>query len=147
MLVIIAISPVTRFLLGEYYKHKGLSPAVVADAVYWNTLSHLDAFSMGGLIPVLSLDKKIKKPQLIFIVSLVIAAIAGALNFIYTNSGSFYFNDLGYNHGQIELYEHVWHYTCLNLLFASFILSIVSIHSSRIFSFIRSALESNGWYV
>ena len=146
LLVIIAISPVTRFLLGEYYKNKGLSPAVVADAVYWNTLSHLDAFSMGGLIPVLSLHKKIKKPQLIFLASLIIAAIAGALNFIYTDSGSFYFNDLGYNHGQIELYEHVWHYTCLNLLFASFILSIVSIHSGKIFSFIRSALESS-WMV
>jgi peptidoglycan/LPS O-acetylase OafA/YrhL len=146
MLVIIVISPATRFILGEYYKHKGLSPSVVADAVYWNTLSHLDAFSMGGIIPVLALDKRIKKPQLIFIVCLVIAAIAGALNFIYTNSGSFYFNDLGYNHGQVELYEHVWHYTCLNLLFASFILSIVSIHTSKIFSFIRSALESK-WMV
>ena len=101
---------------------------------------------MGGLIPVLSLDTKIKKPQLIFIGSFVIAATAGVLNFIYTNSGSFYFNDLGYNHGQVELYEHVWHYTCLNLLFASFILSIVSIHGSKIFSFIRSALESK-WMV
>ena len=101
---------------------------------------------MGGIIPVLALDKRIKKPQLIFTISLIIAVIAGVLNFVYTNSGSFYFNDLGYNHGQVELYEHVWHYTCLNLLFASFILSIVSIHTGKLFSFIRSALESK-WMV
>jgi len=146
MIVVIAVSPVTRFILGEYYKHMGLSPAVVADTVYWNLLSHLDAFFMGGIIPVLSLDKKIKKPHIIFTVSLIIALIAGVINFIYTNSGSFYFNDLGYNHGQVQFYEHVWHYTCLNFLFASFILAIVSVHSSKAFASIRSALESN-WMV
>lgn len=146
MLIVIAISPLTRFLLGEYYTSKGLSQPVVADSVYWNTLSHLDAFFMGGIIPVLSLDKKIKKPQLVFLIALMIAVVAGAINFIYTDSGSYYFNDLGYNHGQTQLYEHVWHYTCLNFLFASFILSIVSMHSSKIFVSIRSALESN-WMV
>ena len=146
MLIIIAISPLTRFLLGEYYTHKGLTPAVAADAVYWNTLSHLDAFFMGGIIPVLSLDKKIKKPQLVFFISLAIALVAGIFNFIYTDSGGYYFNDLGYNHGQMQLYEHVWHYTCLNFLFASFILCIISIHSTKIFASIRSALE-NKWMV
>lgn len=146
MLIVIAISPLTRFLLGEYYTSKGLSQPVVADSVYWNTLSHLDAFFMGGIIPVLSLDKKIKKPQLVFFSALIIAVVAGIINFMYTDSGSYYFNDLGYNHGQTQLYEHVWHYTSLNFLFASFILSIVSMHNSKIFASIRSALESN-WMV
>jgi len=146
MLIVIAVSPLTRFLLGEYYSSKGLSQPVVADAVYWNTLSHLDAFFMGGLIPVFSLYKKIKKPQLIFVIALIITVVAGAINFIYTDSGSYYFNDLGYNHGQTELYEHVWHYSVLNFLFASFILSIVSIHSTKIFASIRKSLESN-WMV
>ena len=146
MLIIIAISPLTRFFLGEYYKQKGLLPGTVADAVYWNTLSHLDAFFMGGIIPVLSLDKKIKKPQLIFFIALGITIIAGVINFIYTDSGNYYFNDLGFNHGQTQLYEHVWHYTCLNFLFASFILFIVSIHRNKISASIRSALESN-WMV
>jgi peptidoglycan/LPS O-acetylase OafA/YrhL len=146
MLIVIAVSPLTRFLLGEYYTNKGLSQPVVADAVYWNTLSHLDAFFMGGIIPVLSLHNKIKKPQLVFFIALIIALAAGAINFIYTDSGSYYFNDLGYNHGQTQLYEHVWHYTCLNFLFASFILCIVSIHSTKIFASIRKALESN-WMV
>lgn len=146
MVIIIILSPVTRFLLGEYYTNKGLSPAVVADTVYWNTLSHLDAFFIGGIIPVLSLDKRIKKPQLVFVIALIIALVAGLINFIYTNSGSFYFNDLGYNHGQTQLYEHVWHYTCLNFLFAAFILSIISAYSNNKFAVIRSALEAK-WMV
>jgi peptidoglycan/LPS O-acetylase OafA/YrhL len=146
MLVIIAVSPVTRFLLGEYYTSKGLSQPVVADAVYWNTLSHLDAFFMGGIIPVLSLDKKIKKPQRIFFIALLIAVVAGLINFIYTDSGSYYFNDLGYNHGQTQLYEHVWNYTVLNLLFSSFILCIVSANSNKVFASIRKVLETN-WMV
>lgn len=146
MLIVIILSPVTRFLLGEYYESKGLSPAVVADTVYWNALSHLDAFFIGGIIPVLSLDKKIKKPQLVFALALIIALVAGLINFIYTDSGSFYFNDLGYNHGQTQLYEHVWHYTCLNFLFAAFILSIISAYSNKKFAVIRSALEAK-WMV
>ncbi|MBV9962906.1 MAG: acyltransferase [Parafilimonas sp.] len=146
MVVVIAISPVTRFFLGEYYKYKGLSPAVVADSVYWNTLSHLDAFFMGGLIPVLSLHKRIKKPQFVFFIALIIAFGAGIINFIYTDSGNYYFNDLGYNHGQTQLYEHVWHYSCLNFLFASFILCIISMHSHKAFASVRKLLESN-WMV
>jgi len=146
MVIVIALSPLSRFILGEYYKSKGLTPDVVADAVYWNTLSHLDAFFMGGIIPVLSLNKKINKPQRILFVSTLIAFCAGLLNYIYTESGSFYFNDLGYDHGQTQLYEHVWHYTCLNLLFASFLLLLVSNYSNRFINYVRKGLENN-WMV
>lgn len=146
MVVVIAVSPLTRFLLGEYYASKGLSEPVVADTIYWNTLSHLDAFFMGGLIPVLSLDKKIKKPQRIFTIALIIALIAGAVNFIYTGSENYYLNDLGYHHGQTKLYEHVWHYTLLNFLFSSFILALVSYNSNKTFSAVTKFLETK-WMV
>jgi peptidoglycan/LPS O-acetylase OafA/YrhL len=146
MVVIVFISPLSRFALGEYYKSKFLSPDVVADAVYWNTLSHLDAFFMGGIIPVLSLNKKIKKPQRIFYAAIIIAFAAGLINFFTVNSGHSYLNDLGYDHGQSELYQHVWQYTCLNLVFASFILLLVSGHSNKLIIFIRKSLERN-WMV
>jgi peptidoglycan/LPS O-acetylase OafA/YrhL len=146
MLVIIIIAPVIRFALGEYYKSKGLAPAVIADSVYWNTFSHLDAFFMGGIIPVLSLQTKIKKPQQVFFLSLIIVIAAGIWNFLNSSSGSFYLNDLGYNHGQINNYEHVWHYTVLNILFASFLLTLVSIHSQHQFSLVRKFLE-NKWMI
>ncbi|MFT4155805.1 acyltransferase family protein [Parafilimonas sp.] len=146
MIAVIFVSPVTRFFLGEYYAAKGMTEPVVADTVYWNTLSHLDAFFMGGLIPVLSLDKKIKKPQRVFTLALVIAIIAGIINFANTDSGKYYFNDLGYNCGQTHLYQHVWHYTVLNFLFASFILALISYNSNKAFASIRKLLEAN-WMV
>ncbi len=146
MVILIFLSPVSRFALGEYYKSKGLSPDVVADAVYWNTLSHLDAFFMGGIIPVLSLSKKIKTPQRIFFAALIIAFAAGVINFVTIKSGHSYLNDLGYDHGQSLLYQHVWQYTCLNFVFASFILLLVSNYTSRFIVFIRKSLEHN-WMV
>lgn len=146
MLIIIALSPISRFILGEYYKSKGLSPDVVADAVYWNTLSHLDAFFMGGIIPVLSLNKKIKKPHFIFIATIIIAFTAGLINYLAINSGHSYFNDIGYDHGQSVMYQHVWQYTCLNLVFASFILMLVSNYSNKLITFTRKSLERN-WMV
>ncbi|MGI8952121.1 MAG: acyltransferase family protein [Chitinophagaceae bacterium] len=142
MLAGIAFAPLIRFALGKYYQSKGLPSEVVADAVYWNTLSHLDAFFMGGIIPVLSLHTKIKKPHKIFFISLLIAIFAGIINFIYTPSSNNYFSDLGYNHGLTANYEHVWHYTVLNILFASFILFLVSDHTQKKFISLRRIFES-----
>jgi peptidoglycan/LPS O-acetylase OafA/YrhL len=146
MVILIFLSPVSRFILGEYYKSKGLTPDVVADAVYWNTLSHLDAFFMGGIIPVLSLNKKIKKPHFIFFAAMLLAFSAGLMNYLTVNSNYSYITDLGYNHGESLMYQHVWQYTCLNFLFASFILLLVSNYSNTLIAFIRKCLESN-WMV
>lgn len=127
MIFFVLVSPLTRYLLGEYYEGRGHEPAVVADVIYWNTLSHLDAFFIGGLIPVLSLDKKIRKPQWLLLAGLAIAALAGGANFLdATPAGIPYPLELGYNHGRTANYEHVWHYSALNLLFASFILVLAS---------------------
>jgi len=146
MVAIIILSPLTRFLLGQYYDSKGLTVPVVADSVYWNTLSHLDAFFMGGVIHVLSLKTYFKKPHVIFSCVAALALLAGVWNFTHSNSGSFFFNDLGYNNGATKNYEHVWHYTILNLVFSSFILLIVSPYSQLKFLRIRSFLESK-WMV
>lgn len=146
MLTLIVLAPLSRYLLGEYYKSKGLTPDVVADAVYWNTLSHLDAFFLGGLIPVFSLSKKIRKPQRIFFASLLLVIVAGLINFKLIKSGNSYVRDLGYNHGESLMYQHVWQYTCLNFVFASFILCLVSVNANKFILFIRRTLESN-WMV
>jgi len=96
MVTMVLLTPVTRLLLGNYYTSKGLDASVVADSIYWNTLSHLDAFFMGGLIPVLALDKKIRKPARILAGSFVLVFVAGLLNYLNSSSGAFYFNDLGF---------------------------------------------------
>ena len=145
MIVIIFIAPVIRFFLGEYYKSKGLPPEVIADTIYWNTLSHLDAFFMGGIIPVLSLHKRIKRSHILFVLSLFSVITAGLWDYTNRNTGFNYFTDLGYNHGLIGNYEHVWHYTLLNLLFATFILTVIS-NPGLVFSRLRIILE-NKWMV
>lgn len=146
LLLIIVITPVTRLLLGDYYIAKGLAPDVVADSVYWNTLSHLDAFCMGGAIPVLALDRRIRKPQWLCAGSLLLLLAAGAWNFLHQSYGHSYFGDLGYKMGEIAHDEHIWHYTCLNLFFSSFILLMVSVHSQGRLAGMRRLLESK-WLV
>lgn len=127
MIFFVLAAPFIRYLLGEYYSGRGHEPSVVADIIYWNTLSHLDAFFLGGLIPVLSLHKKIRRPQILFTIALVMAASAGLVNFFdAAPPGVPYPLELGYNHGRVENYEHVWHYTVLNFLFASSILVLAS---------------------
>ncbi len=77
----------------------------------------------------------------------MIAFVAGILILLYTDSMAvIILMILVTIMVKFRLYEHVWHYTILNFLFASFILSIVSVHSKKVFASIRSALESN-WMV
>jgi peptidoglycan/LPS O-acetylase OafA/YrhL len=45
--LVIVLTPLSRFLLGEYYIHQGFRGEALATIVYWNTLSHLDAFFFG----------------------------------------------------------------------------------------------------
>jgi peptidoglycan/LPS O-acetylase OafA/YrhL len=122
LVLFIILSPLTRYLLGEYYGDRA-SPIVAADAVYWHTLSHLDAFFMGGIIPVFRLDQKIRKPYRLFLIAGLIAIFSGiAYYFSYGSTG--YFTNLGYSHDEVEGYAHVWRYTVLNLFFASLLLVV-----------------------
>jgi peptidoglycan/LPS O-acetylase OafA/YrhL len=146
LLAVIFISPIIRFLLGEYYKSKGLPDMTVSNAVNFNTLCQLDAFCVGGIIPVLFLDNRVKKPLRILGMFFMIVLAAGLLNYLFSHSGLGYLTDLGYYHYLINNYQHVWQYTCLNLLFASFILVLVSIHSQKSYPRLRSLLESK-WMV
>jgi peptidoglycan/LPS O-acetylase OafA/YrhL len=127
MVVMVVMAPVARYLIAAFHLSNGMHPEAAADAVYWNTLSHLDAFSLGGIIAVFSLHRKWKRPGLLLTIVLMIVMAAGALNFINAGTG-FYFTDLGYRHNQTVHYEYVWHYSLLNLLFATVILYLTSIH-------------------
>ncbi len=146
MIGIIVISPAIRFLLGEYYKSKGLPVEVIADAVYWNTLSHLDAFCLGGIIPVFMLDKKIKKPVNILRGIILIFFAAGLINYLFSNSNLSYWDDFGYNHWLINNYQHVWHYTLINIFCAAVILVLTSANSTKSIPWVRKFLE-HPWIV
>ena len=142
---VVILAPLFRFLLGNYYLGRGFSDYITADAIYWNTISHLDAFFIGGLIPVFSLQKKIKKVSIYFLISLGVVVFAGGLNYFLQGTGNAYFTDFGYRHGHIGNYEHVWHYTVLNIFFAFIILTLLSRETNSRGWFIR-LMESN-WMV
>ncbi len=144
LIVVILLSPLFRFLLGLHYWQLA-APTVAADAVYWNTLTHLDAFFLGGLIPVLSLENRVKKPHRLFAVFLVLTWAAGLLQYLNAAGAAPYLRDLGYGFESVAHYAHVWRYGLLNLLFASFILCLVS-PGVRHFSATRWFLERN-WLV
>ena len=97
---------------------------------------------MGGLITVVSLDKKIKQPARWLLISFIVALVAGLVHFILLQQGNYLFS-LGYGHGQSLYYEHVWVYTLLNLVFAGLILSLVSASANES---MRRLFEA-GWLV
>lgn len=146
MITIIFAGPLIRYALGVWFEKEGLTSNVTATSVYFNTLSHLDAFFIGGIIPVLSLDKKIKKPQLVFLISGLVALAAGLIKFLYAKTNGSYFTDFGYRNDETILYEHVWQYTLLNILFASFILLLVSDNKTKFSQSVCKILETN-WVV
>ena len=146
MIAVIVLTPVSRFLIGQHYIDLGFKGETLSTIVYWNSFSHLDAFFIGGLIPVLSLDRRIKKPWTLLTGCLVFVLAVGALNFVNHPDHSFYLVDLGYAFGQTTNYVYVWHYTVLNLLFAATILVLVSVHTQGQPSALRRLWE-NKWLV
>src|SRR5882757_2915142 len=93
MVAIIILTPVTRFVLGQYFLEKGFRGEALATTVYWNSFSHLDAFFIGGMIPVLSLDKLVKKPRVLLTISLALVMVAGVWNYIRHADHSFFLTD------------------------------------------------------
>jgi peptidoglycan/LPS O-acetylase OafA/YrhL len=146
LISIIFLSPVVRFLVGEYYKSKGFPAIDVADGVNFNTLCQLDAFCIGGIIPVLSLHTRIKRPSVLLLITVLLLFGTGLVSYISSPSSAPYWKDLGFSHYLIQNYQHVWHYSVLNLVFASFILVLVSSFTRESFSFIKRFLE-NKWMV
>lgn len=143
MWIVIAVTPLVRYGLGIYYAAHAPDPHVAGDAVYWNTLSHLDAFCMGGLIPVMALQEKVRQPRRWFWAAFLLAVVAGAINFVLMNTGHRYFADLGYNHAEMRHDQHVWSYSLLNFLFASIILVLVSDEARHRLTAARRVLETS----
>ncbi len=142
MWLVIAASPLIRYWLGVYYGAHAPDAHVAGDAVYWNTLSHLDAFCMGGLIPVMSLDHKVRRPVRLLWAAALVVIMAGALNFLLMDTTHRYITDLGYGHAEMRHDQHVWSYTLLNFLFASMILVLVSVRARHRMTATRRLLET-----
>ncbi|MBN9385228.1 MAG: acyltransferase [Chitinophagaceae bacterium] len=146
LLSIIALGPLARFLLGEYFKTKMSDTTLVAHLVDMHTLSHLDAFCFGGIIPVLSLDTRLKHPATILGSATILLVSIGLLNFLNTPTPYNFWQDGGFNNWYINNYQHVWIYSLFNLFSASLILFLVSKHSASKLPLLRKIFESR-WMV
>ncbi|HEU4471289.1 MAG TPA: acyltransferase [Flavisolibacter sp.] len=146
LLLIIFVSPVLRYFIGRYYAEQGFPELIVSNGVNFNTLCQLDAFCTGGIIQVMSLEKRVQRPFRLFGIIALLTAGAGLLSYLQSSSPYSYWLDLGFYHYLTGNYQHVWHYTLLNLTFASFLLALVSVNSQERFPGIRRFLE-NKWLV
>jgi peptidoglycan/LPS O-acetylase OafA/YrhL len=72
--------------------------------------------------------------------------MAGAFNYLLMDTGHSYLSDLGYGHAEMRNDQHVWSYTLLNFLFASFILVLVSEQVRQRLSLTKRLLETR-WMV
>lgn len=125
--------PLFRYFLGTVLLDQ-MNPNNVGPSIYLFTLSHFDAFAMGGLLTMFNskqrdLILKYKWP----VMALVI--LIGIVNlFSYAAPiTSYEISSLGYVVGNLENYQHVWSYTLLNILFGVAILSLV-VEGSKLMS-------------
>jgi peptidoglycan/LPS O-acetylase OafA/YrhL len=128
LLLIIAAGPLTRYLLGEWLIGSNLSDEAAGEAIYWFTLSHFDAFAIGGAITLFRLPERIIYPGRLLIATLSVTLLVGGINWYLLGLGGTEQNvhNFGYGVGEIQNYQHVWSYTLLNFCFAAFIISLIT---------------------
>ncbi|MBE7173924.1 MAG: acyltransferase [Williamsia sp.] len=138
LLSLVLLSPLFRWLYGEFLLHGGKLEFDVGVPVQWHTISQLDAFSFGALMHVFNIDRWPKNlPRIIFAL-LTLAAVLLNLRF-------------GHVLGTIANYQHVWVSSFLNVWSAFLIAVIVSKgYLHRLFSanwLVQMGKVSYGMYV
>ncbi|UZS00145.1 acyltransferase family protein [Chondrinema litorale] len=122
LIVIIALGPILRFFLASI-SDMNIFTFLIDNRnifVYLSTISHIDAFAIGGLFATnKSLSINIKYLILILILVLTLGYIT---NIISTNSINW--SSLGYPEYMTNSYKFIWGYSLVNLCFAGIILNI-----------------------
>lgn len=129
IILLILLIPAIRVIVALYVTSGiGINdPERVGNVIYWFSLSHFDAFAIGGAInflgpTLLSLSKKFW-----LLLTFVVCVIAMALNSVALNyQGHFEISSLGLPLHSIYNMQHLWSYTLLNFLFASLIWYLMS---------------------
>ncbi|AHM63614.1 acyltransferase 3 [Flammeovirgaceae bacterium 311] len=128
LIIIIVAGPLCRYLLGEWLIGSNLSDEAAGEAIYWFTLSHFDAFAIGGAIALFRLPERIVYPGRLLIATLALTALAGVVNWFMLGQQGIEQNihNFGFGVGVVQNYQHVWSYTLLNFCFAAFIISLIT---------------------
>lgn len=129
LLLIIATGPLVRFILGVWLLGSTeLSKEAAGEAIYWFTLSHFDAFALGGAITLFNIPQRLKYPGRIMAGALAITGLVGIANWfiLYQQGNSYSLHTFGYGVGVTDNYQHVWSYTLLNFCFTAIIIGLVT---------------------
>jgi peptidoglycan/LPS O-acetylase OafA/YrhL len=97
-----------------------LPPEEADDALYWFTLSHLDAFATGAAMVVWGQGASVSQVKRWMWAAIALCGGAGALNLWASHDLDW--TTLGYPIAKLEHYQHLWSYTLLNLASALIIL-------------------------
>ncbi len=117
---VIALSPLIRFYMGNYWLGLGLKPPIVGESIYWHTLTQLDSFAFGALIPVFGLERFQAKAGAALLVSAIVAGLLGTLSFSHFAQTPD-LDSFGYVFPLFKQNQHLWGYTILNLCFSMLI--------------------------
>lgn len=129
MLVLLMVAgPIFRYFFANYLIQAGYDSMMTGEVVYAFTLSQFDAFAFGAAIPIFKLDEKLKKINLLTVLTVVSALLIGLVNwwFLRTNNPSYSFWSLGYSVAEIGNYQHVWSYSIINIIFTLVIILLIS---------------------
>jgi len=122
VVVLVLAGPLFRWWLAGWIG--AMLPAAEADeAIYWFTLSHLDAFATGAALVVLGRNLQPAQVKGWLWAALALCAGAGLANrWGWPGSEPLDWSSLGYPIAQLQNYQHLWSYSLLNIASALIIL-------------------------
>jgi peptidoglycan/LPS O-acetylase OafA/YrhL len=125
ILLIIFISPLLRILIE--INISSTNDDLKGNIIYWLTISHFDAFALGGAINFLNGSLLRISKFYWLVITLTAVIIAGALNIMsLSHLNKFDYSSLGYPIHGIQNGQYIWSYTLLNLFFASLVWYLIS---------------------
>lgn len=122
---LIILVPVFRFFMATWLAPYG-GDDYIGLSIYWFTISHLDAFAVGGIMNIISEKSQVKIVSYRWIIWVVVIT-AGIVNLLNYNMDltTYEISSFGYLLPSLENYQHVWSYSILNILFACIIIKSV----------------------
>ncbi|MFM9908489.1 MAG: acyltransferase family protein, partial [Chitinophagaceae bacterium] len=126
VLFLIVFIPVFRLLLA-YVLAQYYTPEITSFATYRFTVSHLDAFAIGGALTLFNTSLEKINSSYWSVVFFLLCLFFGAINLLLFNQEKIpidgkLLSSVGFPLESLKNFQHVWSYTILNLFFAALIL-------------------------
>ena len=138
---LILLCPIFRFWIVDLLTVRGVHE--IGEIVYRLTPSQLDAFAIGAAIPVFSLQN-ISSRVSNKILALASVLFAGGAAISFASISGLSWTSIGYPIGGLIAFQHIWSYTCIDLMSGALILTMVvkRERESWGFSFLKKIFET-----